>query len=232
LLLESGNALVGDMEPAMSNHGVTSVQAMNLLGYDAMALGSSDLGLGVDELRQRQTEAAFPFLSANVVAAAGELLATPYITRELGGLRVGVIGVSSESAALPDGLAVLDPVSAVARFVPEIERQGVRFIIVLSNAGRAADQRIAAEVPGVDWIAAGGLDSQTSEPLVDETNGVPIVQATTSSAGHAGLAIGVGQLVVDSDGRLSGRQWRSVLLSEGVKDDPDLAQWRLEQYKK
>ena len=217
----------------MSDHGVTSIQAMNLMRYDAMALGYSDLSLGVAELRQRQSEAVFPFLSANVVVSpTGELLATPYITRELDGLRVGVIGVSNAGAANSGTLVALEPVSAVARLVPEIERQGVKFIVVLSNAGRAADLRIAGEVPGVDWIVAGGPDGLTPEPLVDASTGVPIVQASTSSAGHAGLSIGDGQATVDSEGKLSGLRWQSVLLSSGVGDDPELAQWRVEQYKK
>ena len=48
LVLDAGNSLVGDREPAQGSRGKSSVSAMDLMGYDAMALGPGDLALGLD----------------------------------------------------------------------------------------------------------------------------------------------------------------------------------------
>ena len=46
LLLDAGDSLVGDREPAMRSKGATSIDLMNRLGYDAMVLGPADLSSG------------------------------------------------------------------------------------------------------------------------------------------------------------------------------------------
>ena len=66
--MDAGNALLNDMEPAVSSRGASSIEAMNRLGYQAMSLGERDLTLAVSALRQRVGEAKFPILSANVLA--------------------------------------------------------------------------------------------------------------------------------------------------------------------
>ena len=92
-MLDAGNSLTGDLDPAKRTQGASSVAIMNLMGYDAMALGAGDLSLGLDVIRQRQAEASFPFLSANaVVSGTTELVATPYITREIGSAARGYLG--------------------------------------------------------------------------------------------------------------------------------------------
>ena len=49
LVLDAGDSLVGDQDPALKTQGKSSVEAMNRLGYDAMALGPGDLALGLDD---------------------------------------------------------------------------------------------------------------------------------------------------------------------------------------
>lgn len=229
MLLDAGNSLVGDQDPALKSRGATSIEAMNLLGYDAMALGAGDLALGLDVLQQRRGEAHFPFLSANVVLSdTGRLLATPYVTREVGHLRLALIGLTDAPPNPVPGLSVGDPVLAAARAVSEARAQA-DLILLLSHAGRAVDQRMADEVPGVNWILGGGSEGMTTEPIVNERTGVVILQAGNASAGHAGMTIGVAHLTIEAGGRLLAPQWKTILLSQGFADDPDLANWRLSE---
>ena len=74
LVLDAGDSLVGDQDPALKTQGKSSVEAMNRLGYDAMALGPADLALGLETLRARMAEAKFPMLSANAVVTGTEEL--------------------------------------------------------------------------------------------------------------------------------------------------------------
>ena len=94
LLLDAGDSLFGDRLLGQQTQGKGVVEAMNLLGYDAMALGGGDMRLGLDTLRQRMAEAEFPFISANVVLSGTETLFTePYTIKEMGDHKVAIIGL-------------------------------------------------------------------------------------------------------------------------------------------
>jgi len=201
---------------------------MNAMGYDAMALGAGDLSMGLDAIMQRQAEARFPFLSANaVVSGTTELVATPYITREIGSLRVVILGLSDQGTAPTPGIQVTDPVAGASRVILET-RNWADLVILLSHATRPLDQAIGATVPGIDWIMEGSLSPQTLKPLM--AGKTSIVQADYPSPSHAGRVYGLAKLVYDANRQLSASQWTSAGLSPDVKDDPDMAklveQWR------
>ncbi len=154
LVLAAENSLVGDREPALGTQGQSSVVVMNMMGYDAMALGPKDLALGLETLRQRIAEAEFAVLSANaVVSATGELLAAPYVLRQWGDYQIAIIGLSGGSGT-PE-ISVLEPLQAARQAVQQVAAQADA-IILLSHAGESVDQRIAENVPGIDLIISGG----------------------------------------------------------------------------
>jgi 2',3'-cyclic-nucleotide 2'-phosphodiesterase (5'-nucleotidase family) len=226
--LDSGNSLIGDLDPAKRTQGASSVALMNAMGYDAMALGAGDLSMGLDAIRQRQAEARFPFLSANaVVSGTKELVATPYITREIGSLRVVIFGLSDQGTAPTPGIQVTDPVAGASKVILET-RDWANLVILLSHATRPLDQAIGATVPGIDWILEGSLSPQTLEPM--KAGKASIVQADYPSPNHAGRVYGLAKLAFDAAGEPSASEWTSVGLSPDVKDDPDMAKlvdtWR------
>ncbi len=45
LVLDAGDSLLNNQQPAKGTRGKTSIEAMNKMGYDAMALGMLDLSL-------------------------------------------------------------------------------------------------------------------------------------------------------------------------------------------
>ena len=138
LVLDAGDSLTGDQDPALKTQGQTSVEAMNRMGYDAMVLGPADLGLGVAALRQRSAEAKFAMVSANaVLTGTMQLLAKPYLLRELAGHRVAIVGLSGGGGTAEIG--VLDPLATARKIVPEV-RQQADVVILLSHAGPAVDQ--------------------------------------------------------------------------------------------
>ena len=154
LVLDTGDSLVGDQDPALKTQGKSSVEAMNRLGYDAMALGPADLALGVAALRARMAEAKFPMLSANaVVTGTEELVAKPYAVREIAGHRVAVVGLSGGNGTAEIG--VRDPLAAAQKIVPEARKEA-DIVILLSHAGQMIDQQIADQVPGIAAIVSGG----------------------------------------------------------------------------
>ena len=96
--------------------GAAVVRAMNALGYHASAVGNHEFDYGPvgpasvarqagedarGALRARAQEARFPLLAANVIdGASGQPVAWPNVKSsilvEVGGVRVGIVGGTSE----------------------------------------------------------------------------------------------------------------------------------------
>jgi 5'-nucleotidase / UDP-sugar diphosphatase len=222
LVLDAGNSLTGDRDPALQSAGASSVEAMNLLGYDAVALGPRDLTLGTAALRQRIAEASFSFLSANAIdRSTGELLAKPYAVRDADGYRVAIVGISG----LGDNeeISVRDPLAAVKDAVADAEAES-DVIIVLSNAGAEVNQQIADGVTGIAAIVGGGTGA-SAEPWVSSQTKTPVFHADEGSPGHAGRVLGVARLVLDSNGALTDYTWKPLKLGPEVPDDASVAAW-------
>ena len=224
LLLDAGDSLFGDSFLGQQTQGKGVVEAMNLLGYDAMALGGGDMRLGLDILRQRMAEAAFPFLSANVVLSGTETLFTePYILKEMNDHRVAIIGLTEPKAAdvVQGAVIVLDPIETTRRYVTEVSSQA-DIVIVLSHIGVEENIKLGEEVEGIDLIVSGTGQMLLGQAVQDETMRTLVVQAEMPSPGHAGRVIGVARLQFDSQGKIQSHQWTAVSLTPDLADDAEM----------
>jgi 5'-nucleotidase/UDP-sugar diphosphatase len=224
LLLDAGDSLFGDRFLGQQTQGKAVVEAMNLLGYDAMALGGGDMRLGLDTLRQRMAEAEFPFLSANVVLSGTETLLTErYIIKEMGDHKVAIIGLTEPGAAdaVQGAVTVLNPIETARRYVAEVSSKA-SIIIVLSHLGVEEDMKLAGEVEGIDLIVSGTGQVRLGQAVQNETTGTLIVQAAVPSPGHAGRTVGVARLQIDGQGEIKSHQWATVSLTPDFADDPEI----------
>lgn len=222
LVLDAGNSLTGDRDPALKSKGASSIEAMNLLGYDAIALGPQDLKLGPAVLRSRIDEAKFAILSANAVDRDTQtLIAKPYVVREVGGLRVAIVGLSG--AGDTDEITVRDPLSAVKDVVSEAMGQADE-IIILSTASPSDNREIADSLSGVTAIVEGGPGSSAT-PWASSQSGTPIFHADQASPGHAGRLLGIARLRLDASGELADYSWKQFSLGSEVSDDAAIAGW-------
>jgi 2',3'-cyclic-nucleotide 2'-phosphodiesterase (5'-nucleotidase family) len=223
LVLDAGDALMGDRTPATSSRGKSSVEIMNMIGYDAAALGEGDLSqLGIDLIRERMAEAAFPMLSANAYdASSGELLAKPYYITDAGSHRVAVIGLTG--AAQIAGVAIADPLKTAQEVVTTLAGKA-DILILLSHAGLDVNEQIAQAVPEIDLIVSGG--GQRMTPNAEAGAGNPVVvHADVPTIGHAGRRLGVGPLGFDAAGMLQGYQWESLALGSDIPDNAAMRAW-------
>ncbi|CAN5892821.1 multifunctional 2',3'-cyclic-nucleotide 2'-phosphodiesterase/3'-nucleotidase/5'-nucleotidase [soil metagenome] len=148
ILVDSGDLLQGNpfdyfygvVEPA-DPHPV--IQAMNHLGYDAAVVGNHEFNYGIPALRRAIAEASFPFLGANVIVAGTDSTAfPPFTVVERGGVRVGILGLTTPGSAIWDRanvegrLEFADIVAAARRWWPELEASSdVQVAIVHSGLG-------------------------------------------------------------------------------------------------
>ena len=221
LLVDVGNSLLREHDPAKRTRGRTSIEAMNLLGYDAAAIGGLDIYvLSAAELRERIQEADFPIVSANaVLAGTDELVAEPYTILDLADHKVGIIGLTD--AASGQDLETLDPVLAVRRWLPDVQRSA-DIIVLLSHAGEDADARVLGQFPEIDVVVSGR--DMASDPCAggsvqaDASLGIP-------STTFAGDRVGMAFLSFDKSGRLLSRQWADVPLTVSFDPDEAMAAW-------
>jgi 2',3'-cyclic-nucleotide 2'-phosphodiesterase (5'-nucleotidase family) len=223
LLLDAGDALVGGGLLGDLTQGEAIVAGMNLMGYDAMALGPKELSLGVDILRQRLAEARFPMLSANVVlSGTDDPLAPPYAVLDVGGHPVGIIGLTRPPDTAVDGFQVLDPQTALASYVPRVREQAGT-VVLLTNLSYRAAMELAGAVPGIDLVVAALPDQLPRQAIRVPKTGTLIVAAEQPVAKHTGRRLGRLVVTIGSDGKLSGESWESAQMDKSLADDPLMA---------
>jgi 2',3'-cyclic-nucleotide 2'-phosphodiesterase (5'-nucleotidase family) len=238
--LSAGDMFQGS---AVSNfsYGRATVDVMNLSRYDAAALGNHEFDWGLDTLRARVRESAFPWLAANVFTAGTEAhpeWISPWVMLERDGVRVGVIGLAlpgTPDVTLAGRTAGLDFRPAppyVDRYARAARQAGAHFVVVTAHIGvRCDDQALLArpqtpstgcrgelmEIAGaltepVDLMVGGHEHQRT----VIVHAGVPISQAYLY-----GMAISVSDL--ERRGDTTVVQGQRVHLTYVDQVDPDTA---------
>lgn len=202
--------------------GEVIVAGMNLMGYDAMALGPKELSIGGELLQARMDEARFPTLSANALwSSTGELVAKPYTLLQVGSRRIGVIGLTRLPDVKYPDFEVLEPKESLSQYVTEVEEQ-VDAVLLLTNLPYESALEMVEGVPGVDLVVA-ALPNQVPDRVirVPET-GTLAVTAEQATPRHAGRRVGRLAVMLGSDGALGSDAWSSVPLGPQIVDDVEM----------
>jgi 5'-nucleotidase/UDP-sugar diphosphatase len=220
LLLDAGDTLFSDRPLTKQSQGALIIDAMNVMGYDAMVLGEGDLQLGVRPLQERVAEAEFPVLSGNVhLSGDDELFVEPYAIIAVGDFRVGILGLTGVPELVPPGFAIDDPVNAARRYLPEVAEQA-DMVIILSHLGWIENVRLIDLSQDVDLIVGGGRLPVSGQPLRSGVTGTRLTQAEQPTSGHAGRYIGQWDVVLGVAGEVTFNGWRMIPLLPDYPDDP------------
>lgn len=99
LLLSGGDINTGVPESDLQD-AEPDFRGMNLIGYDAMAVGNHEFDNPMSVLRQQEKWAKFPFLSANIYQkSTNERLFKPWMIFDRQGLKIAVIGLTTDDTA-------------------------------------------------------------------------------------------------------------------------------------
>jgi 5'-nucleotidase len=176
LKLHAGDAVTGTLY-FTSFEGEADAELMNLVCFDAFALGNHEFDRGDEGLKQfldwlSAGSCNTPVLAANVVPEVGTPLAPtavddyikPYVIREVGGEQVGIIGIdiankTRNSSSPLASTRFLDEQTTAQTMIDELEAQGVNKIILLTHYQYQNDLQLAQNLSGVDVIIGG--DSHT-----------------------------------------------------------------------
>jgi 2',3'-cyclic-nucleotide 2'-phosphodiesterase / 3'-nucleotidase / 5'-nucleotidase len=191
--LDAGDQMQGT---ALSNatYGRGTIDALNALALDAAAIGNHEFDWSIDTLRQRMSEARYPYVSANITTRDGSARpdwAKPWTLITKYGTRIAVIGLTTTetpTATAPrnvQGLAFQDGAAAVKRYLPEARAQA-EYVIVVAHAGAVCDSGMGGSCRGEILDVARQLDSGSVDLIVaghshqrvnTVVNGIPIVEA-------------------------------------------------------
>jgi len=99
LILSGGDINTGVPESDLQD-AEPDFRGMNLIGYDAMAIGNHEFDHPLSVLRQQQKWAKFPLISANIYRkSTGKRLFQPYALFNRMGLKIAVIGLTTDDTA-------------------------------------------------------------------------------------------------------------------------------------
>ncbi|WP_333918854.1 bifunctional UDP-sugar hydrolase/5'-nucleotidase UshA [Vibrio crassostreae] len=176
ILLSGGDINTGVPESDMQD-AVPDFVGMNLLGYDAMALGNHEFDNTLDVLEMQSELADFPMLAANIYIKDGdtvtdERLFSPYKVFTINGLKVAVIGLTTKDTAKlvnPDNVATIhfaDPQVEIKKAIKEIgANETVDLIFATTHMGHYADGQHGSEAPG-DVLLARSLEEGQLDAII------------------------------------------------------------------
>lgn len=181
--MDAGDLMTGNPVCNIKYDGVEGGALLAMLarcGVTAMSLGNHEFDLGADHLRNFVAAAPFIVCSNLREKSSGRLLSAASRTTEVGGVRVGIIGVLLDELAGVVGRKSLEPFimdNAVASVQREIDKldPSTDLIVVLSHVGVENDSLMALKLRGADVIVGGHSHTPLSQPL--HVNGVVIVQS-------------------------------------------------------
>ncbi|HUP57722.1 MAG TPA: metallophosphoesterase [Bdellovibrionota bacterium] len=216
--------------------GANMLRFMDKLGFDAVCVGNHDFLAGPDELitAVRAASPALAVLAANFDVkkyARGQELAElvpAYTIREVGGLKVGIIGISIESGVFDSYLEPVeldDPVASAIAVAYDL-RPKVDVMIITSHNDIEVNRRLAREVPGVDAVISGHTHIKTPRAFIEHNSGreVPVVET-----GYWGKFLGELKLevyppgVVGPQGRVRPGRFKLHPVGPGIPEDAEVA---------
>ncbi|MFF3003040.1 bifunctional metallophosphatase/5'-nucleotidase [Kitasatospora sp. NPDC057940] len=232
--------------------------AMNLMGYDAAALGNHEFNYGIPTLKAFEDQLEFPLLGANALHAKNEKPAfKPYVIKEVWldedtPLKVGILGLTNPGIAIWDKANVTGKmvfpgiVETAAKYVPRMKAAGADVIVVSAHSGidepttygdqlpwpEDASGEMAETVPGIDAVLVGHTHKEVAQRLiVNKKTGRTVVLSEP-------LCWGQRLSCFDFDVEFADGAWKvlsvssRVLNSNTVPENPEIVDALTEQHKK
>jgi 5'-nucleotidase / UDP-sugar diphosphatase len=240
LILNAGDVFQGTLY-FNEYEGLADLSFMNLIGYQAMAVGNHEFDRGVQPLITFANLARFPVIATNLDVSKLPDLAQAIkksAVIEVAGQKIGIV------ASVPDnllemilpvpGVAVLDYQKSIQAEVDSLTKQGINKIILLSHGGFDLDTAMAPKFRHIDLVVGGHshtllgtlnipdiADSRGEYPTVSkDANGNPTLIVQAWEWGKV-----VGEIEVTFDPKGIAQSWRGnpILVDDTWPENPYVA---------
>lgn len=248
VLMSVGDTFHGGVE-AMYTVGNAIVEPMNALGVDVGVPGNWDFGWGPFVFRARYTDASrrelealrdplrpegieeifrpnYPNLAANMTETrTGQHLLPPTLSKVVGGVKVGFIGLTSDIVKytyplLAPGLTFTqgeDQYTAlINQYSAKLRAEGNAVVVVMSELGLAKNWRLAQRIkPGsVDVIFSAHTHELTSVPLTSASGALVVEPGNDTNLGRMDIKV-VNNKVLE-------RNWRVIPIDTSIAEDASM----------
>jgi 2',3'-cyclic-nucleotide 2'-phosphodiesterase (5'-nucleotidase family) len=196
LLVDAGDLLQGNPLTYVAAHMAGDslrphpvAAAMNVMRYDAAAIGNHEFNYGLPTLRRMIADSHFPLLAANAFTTAGKHAFPAWTMVHRAGVKIAIVGGTTPGSNLWDRenlaaghLVIRDIVPAVRNAVIEARRAGADVVIVLLHSGlnepssydtvsthvasENVSARVAHDVPGIDLIVFGHSHKELADSVI------------------------------------------------------------------
>jgi S-sulfosulfanyl-L-cysteine sulfohydrolase len=231
LLLDGGDTLQGSATSLWTD-AEDMVQAINQLGVDVMC-PHWEFTFGIDRVKEifgdKDSRGSFKgdFIAQNVMDVSwgppGEGVFHPYVIREVGGVRLGILGQAFPYVPISHPLRFVPDLSfgirdeQAQRYVDELRNEHkVDAVILLSHNGVAVDLKMADRVRGIDVILGGHTHDGIPRPI-------KVGNTLVINSGAHGKFLSRLDLDV-RDGRVVDFRFKlTPVLSQYIPADPEMA---------
>ncbi|GGI98506.1 bifunctional metallophosphatase/5'-nucleotidase [Shewanella hanedai] len=155
ILLSGGDINTGVPESDLQDARPDFV-GMNLIGYDAMAVGNHEFDNPLATVEMQRELANFPMLAANIYdKASGERYFDAYKVFDVNGLRIAVVGLTTEDTKkignpeFISGLEFTDPATEIQKVIKDIkDADAADIIFATTHMGHYADAQNGSNASG------------------------------------------------------------------------------------
>ena len=234
LLVDIGDVYQGT-PVGLNTGGKVMIELFNKLGYDAWALGNHDFDWGRGVVEGALEASKCGILTGNLRIdgrPTGEATGVwekvrPWVVKEVGGFRIGLIGIITPglpywlSPATLGGVDVLNPVESLRKSIDEIRAEKPDAIVVMGHLGfrfQGDDfanpiKEMFRQVEGVDVLLAGHTHKDEPSWMSGKV--------LCTQASYYGIHCGRVDLMFDKDSRkLIDRRAFTVLMDSRFDLDP------------
>lgn len=188
LLFSGGDINTGVPESDLQD-AEPDFKGMSLIGYDAMALGNHEFDNPLSVLEKQRSWANFPMLSANIYdKATGKRLFKPYEIFQKQGVKIAVIGLTTEDTAkignpeFINGLEFRDPKSEAKMVIAELEaNEKPDLIFAVTHMGHYQNGEFGINAPG-DVSLARSLPTGALDMIVGGHSQDPVCMSSENVA--------------------------------------------------
>ena len=253
ILMNIGDTYHGGVEALFTN-GNAIVDPVNALGVDVGVPGNWDFAYGPIVTRLRYAELNgvetgllslvqdsmaptgeikrpnFPNLAANVTYTmpfwkAGKSFLPPAMIKEVGGIKIGFIGITSDIVprmhkALALGLSFLDGEdnyrALIEQHAKALRAEGVQIVVVMSELGLQKNYQLAQVVaPGlVDVLFSAHTHEAVFVPLKSKSGALVVEAGNDGYVGRMDVAV--------ENGKVVSRRWKLLAVDQSLQENPEM----------
>lgn len=206
--------------------GISTIEIMNYLSPDVVALGNHEFDYGLPHLLFLEKMANFPIVNANLyIKNYGRRLMNPYKILNINGFKLLFTGIITEKVIdsisqdklIGSFITLEEASSEVGKICNAYKNDDIDLTVLLTHIGIDSDRKLASMLKpewGVDMIIGGHSHTILEKP--EKVNNILITQAGTSTN-----QVGHFDLIIDSDtNSVVDYQWQLVPITDKIVE-PD-----------